>query len=115
MGAMQLAAFAFLAGVTVCGLAGSAMELVAGRRLTFAEPYMARAHFLRSLAVTLFAGPFMLVNDALAAHRGRCVSTLALLSCMCTALVWTFAMGIVAVGVASWAAGLLSSIANSPA
>jgi hypothetical protein len=70
------------------------------------------AHVLRSLAATASAGPFMLVNDALAAHRQHRVSALALASCFCTALFWTLALGIVLIGIASWAKGLLVSTAQ---
>ncbi len=71
MGLLELVLFAFAVGLTACGLAGSAMELVAGRRLAFAEPYVSPAHVLRSLAATACAGPFMLANDALDARRAR--------------------------------------------
>ena len=94
MGSLMLIAFAFLVGMTACGLAGSLMELATGRRLAFAEPYVSPAHVLRSLAATAFAGPFMLFNDALAARREGRLSTLALVSCACTGLAWALALGV---------------------
>jgi hypothetical protein len=87
-------AFAFLTGLTACGLVGTTMELACGRRLAFAEPYIAPGHVARSLAAAAFAGPFMLVNDALAARRERRISRLALLSCLCTSVLWALALGV---------------------
>ncbi|MGT2468856.1 DUF6949 family protein [Mesorhizobium atlanticum] len=62
------------------------MELLSGRRLAFAEPYVSPVHVLRSLAATACAGPFMLTNEALAARREGRIGTMALLSCCCTAI-----------------------------
>jgi hypothetical protein len=107
MNAVVLAVYAFAVGLTACGLAGSAMELISGRRLAFAEPYVSPAHILRSLAATACAGPFMLTNDALAARREGRISTAALLSCGCTAIAWALALGVVLIAIASWAIGLL--------
>ena len=109
MGAVELTLFAFAVGLTACGLAGSAMELIAGRRLAFIEPYVSPAHILRSLAATACAGPFMLVNDALEAHRQKRISMLALISCGCTAIAWSLALGVVLIAIASWAGALLGS------
>jgi len=100
-------AFALLCGLTICGLAGSVLELAWGARLTFADPFVSPRHLLRSVAVTMLAGPFMLANDALTARREHRISQLALLSCACSACVWAFAAGIVVLDLASRAAGLL--------
>ncbi|MES0131075.1 hypothetical protein [Mesorhizobium sp. M0029] len=81
------------------------MELAAGRRLAFAEPYVSPAYILRSLATTACAGPFMLANDALdaldARREGR-ISTLMLMSCGCTVIAWALVLGIVLIAIASW-------------
>lgn len=114
MTALQLGAFAFLVGLTLCGLAGSVMELVSGRRLAFAAPYVTPAHVVRSLAMTVAVGPFMLVNDALDAHREERLSTAGLGSCMFTAVIWLMALGVVTITVASVAASLLSLPVNLP-
>lgn len=114
MTALQLGAFAFLVGLTLCGLAGSIMELVSGRRLAFAAPYVTPAHVARSLAMTVAAGPFMLVNDALDAHREQRLSTAGLGSCMCTAVIWLMALGVVTITVASVVDSLLSLPVNLP-
>ena len=87
--------FAFLAGLMTCGLASTVMELACRRRLAFVEPYMSADHILRSLVAAALAGPFMLLNDALAARRERRISSLALLSCMGTAMLWALALGVV--------------------
>jgi uncharacterized protein DUF6949 len=109
MGPLELTVFAFVVGLTACGLAGSTMELVSGRKVAFSEPYVSPSHLLRSLLATACAGPFMLVNDALDARRERRISTLALMSCGCTAIAWSLALGIVVLAIASWTIGLLGS------
>ena len=109
MSSLALTVFAFVVGLTACGLAGSMMELVSGRKVAFTEPYVSPSHLLRSLLATACAGPFMLVNDALDARRERRISTLALMSCGCTAIAWALALGVVMLAIASWAIGLLGS------
>ncbi|TJV45186.1 MAG: hypothetical protein E5Y02_05515 [Mesorhizobium sp.] len=101
--------FAFVVGLTVCGVIGSTMELVSGRKVAFAEPYVSPSHVLRSLAATAGAGPFMLINDALDARRQNRISTVALLSCGCTAIAWSLALGIVVLAIASGTIRLLGS------
>jgi hypothetical protein len=109
MGTLELTVFAFVVGMTACGLAGSMMELVSGRKVAFTEPYVSPSHLLRSLLATACAGPFMLVNDAVDARRERRISTLALMSCGCTAIAWSLALGVVVLAIASWTIGLLGS------
>ncbi|RUW61448.1 hypothetical protein [Mesorhizobium sp. M7A.F.Ca.US.008.03.1.1] len=109
MGPLELTLFAFAVGLTACGLAGSAMELVSGRKVAFTEPYVSPSHVLRSLLATACAGPFMLVNDAIDARRQHRISTLALMSCGCTAIAWTLALGVVVLAIASWTLRLLGS------
>ena len=110
MGPVELWLFAFAVGLTASGMAGSTMELACGRRLAFAEPYVSPSHVLRSLAATACAGPFMLANDALDARRQGRITTLALISCGCTAIGWALALGIVLLAIASWATGLLEAV-----
>ncbi|WP_032901397.1 DUF6949 family protein [Mesorhizobium ciceri] len=109
MGPLELTLFAFVVGLTACGLAGSAMELASGRKVAFTEPYVSPSHVLRSLLATACAGPFMLVNDAIDARRQRRISRLALMSCGCTAIAWTLALGVVVLAIASWTVRLLGS------
>ncbi|MBZ9676905.1 DUF6949 family protein [Mesorhizobium sp. ES1-1] len=99
--------FAFVVGLTACGLLGSMMESISGRKLAFAEPYLSPSHVLRSLAAAACAGPFMLFNDALDARRDGRISLLMLMSCACTAIAWTLALGVVVLAIASWAVRLL--------
>jgi hypothetical protein len=106
MGPVELTAFEFLTGLTVCGLVGSLMELAARSRLSFAEPFISRRHVVRTVVSTVFAGPLMLANDALAAWRGGRISTLALWSCAATAGLWALASGVVILDLASRAAKL---------
>jgi hypothetical protein len=109
MAPIELVVFAFAVGLTACGLAGSAMELISGRRLAFIEPYVSPAHILRSLAATACAGPFMLANDALDARREGRISMLMLISCGCTVIAWALALGVVLIAIASWANSFLVS------
>lgn len=109
MGSLEITLFAFVVGLTVCGLAGSTMELVSGRRVAFAEPYVSPSHVLRSLLATACAGPFMLINDALDARRAGRISAVMLVSCGCTAVAWALALGTVMLAIASWTAALLGS------
>lgn len=62
-------AFVLLVGVTLCGIFGSALELAAGARLSFAAPFFDRRHSLRFVLAVITAGPFMLCNDAADAWR----------------------------------------------
>ncbi|MBN9244517.1 MAG: hypothetical protein J0I98_17160 [Mesorhizobium sp.] len=94
MDLVSLIAFAFPVGLTACGLVGTAMEMAGGRRLAFVEPYVSPRHVLRSLAAVAVGGPFMLMNDALAARRARRISLGLLVSCGCTALAWALALGV---------------------
>ncbi|MEQ1954364.1 DUF6949 family protein [Mesorhizobium yinganensis] len=107
MGGIMEMAFALMAGVTVSGIAGSLMELATGRTLSFSEPYVSPRRILRSIVSAVCAGPMMLANDALFARRQKAISGLYLGFCVCTALVWAIALGIVAIGLAARLAGLL--------
>lgn len=100
-------AYALAAGLTFCGLAGAVMELAAGRRLCFGPPFVAMGRFGRSFALMLAAGPFMLVNEAVAACRARRIDRLALGLCAAAAAIWATATGIVVVEVALLGAALL--------
>ena len=110
MSPAELVVFAFAVGLTACGLAGSAMELISGRRLAFVEPFVSPAHILRSLAATACGGPFMLANDALDARREGRISILMLMSCGCTVIAWALALGVVLITIASWADSFLISV-----
>ncbi|PTE12084.1 DUF6949 family protein [Mesorhizobium helmanticense] len=109
MGPVEHTLFAFMSGLTACGLVGAAMELMSGRRLAFAEPYVSPKHMLRTLLATACAGPLMFINDALDSWREGHISTLVLISCGCTATIWALALGIALIDIASRADALLVS------
>lgn len=107
MHALALFAYALAAGLTLAGLAGSAIEIAHGRRLDFRPPFVMPGRIGRSLATTVAAGPFMLANEALAAHRAGAIATPALALCALAAALWSTATGIVVVELALLAASLL--------
>ena len=107
MGVVPEIAFALMAGVTVSGILGSLMELTTGWMLSFSEPYFSSRRILRSIVSAACAGPMMLANDAIVARRQGAISVLYLGFCVCTALVWATALGIVAIGLAGRLPGLL--------
>lgn len=98
-------AFALAVGLTIAGFAGSVMEIAAGARLRLAPPFIDRRRIVLSLAASFAAGPFMLVNDALAARRACRIGGPALAVCVVIALGWTLATGIVATELAILASG----------
>ncbi len=104
MGPVSATAFAFLAGLTVCGLAGSFMELATGRLLSLAAPFISPGHVVRSTCSTAIAGPFMLLNDALAWRRADRISTPLLCALAGLAGIWLLATGVVTLALASFAA-----------
>lgn len=98
MDGVAVAAFAFLAGLTVCGLSGSVMEIIAGRRLSLREPFVSAAEICRSLVLVLLAGPFMTVNEALVAVAERRIGPLAFAGVISFCLAWLAATGIFVIG-----------------
>jgi hypothetical protein len=97
-----------MAGLTVAGLVGATVELMAGRSLSFVEPFVSRGHVLRSLLVAAAVGPFMLCNDAVAASRAGQISNAVFATCIAIALAWVMAAGVAVVGLAVQVAALLS-------
>ncbi len=100
MGPVELLAFALFTGITLSGIAGSVLEMIAESPLSFAEPFVSRRHIGWSMTATVLAGPMMLANDAMNARRSGAISLAMLGSCAGTALVWALAMGIVALELA---------------
>ncbi len=88
-------AFAFAVGLTINGFLGAIMEIAFGTRLRLAPPYIAPDHLVLSLAASLAAGPFMLVNHALGEPTGRRLRPVALAACLAVAFAWTLATGII--------------------
>lgn len=93
----EIAAFAlaFLTGLTVAGLSGSAMELACGQRLSLSAPFVTHRRIVRSLAASAAAGPLMLANEALDAfHAGR-IGRAGFGASLVASGVWMLATGIV--------------------
>ena len=86
--------FAFMVGLTVCGLSGTLMEIASGTRLRMAEPFVSGRRPGLSLLASMAAGPFMLLNDAVAAQREGRIGPRGLAAAFATASVWTLSMGI---------------------
>ena len=107
MDGLQLALFAFLAGLTFAGLAGSTLELLFRRPVTLGMPFVSQDRILRSLGFTLLAGPLMLVNEALAAWRIGRIGLPLLALCTGAACMWVCAAGILILELAFCLAGLL--------
>lgn len=107
MQSLALLAYALAVGLTLCGLAGTAIELAAGRRLGFRPPFVTPGRFGASLALTMAAGPFMLANEAIAAYRAGAIDWSALALCAVAAAIWATALGILTVELALLVSGLL--------
>ena len=104
---LALVAYALAAGLTLCGLVGTLAEISSGRRLGFRPPFVVKEHFARSLALTVGAGPFMLVNEALAARRAGLINASVLTMWSALSVVWAMAAGVLIVELALIAATLL--------
>jgi hypothetical protein len=87
-------AFAFLVGLTLCGIAGSLLELSAGEKLSFAAPFFRRLHWLSFVLAVITAGPFMLLNDAVDARKAGTLTATGLIGCGLTVTIWATAIGI---------------------
>mgnify|MGYP001026902260 CR=1 FL=1 len=99
--------YALAAGLTLAGLAGSAIEMAAGRRLCFRPPFVTRRRFGLSLLLTMATGPFMLANEALAARRCGAIDRAPFGLCILVAAIWSIATGILMVELALMASALL--------
>lgn len=100
MGHLEALLYAFLTGLTVTGLAASAIEFATSRAVSFREPFVTPRRILRSVAATVAAGPYMLLNDAMSARRHGRVSLLAVVSCALTSALWVLAAGVAVVTLA---------------
>jgi hypothetical protein len=107
MGPVELTLFALALGLTACGLAGSAMELISGRRLAFVEPYVACA-YIALAGCDRMRRPFMFVNAPGRLAGGSYLDSGAD-SCGCTAMSWSLGAGVVLTAIASWVSALLMS------
>jgi hypothetical protein len=101
MDALALAAFAFLAGLTTSGLAGTAIEMFAGKRLSLGKPFVCDDNVSRSLVLVLLAGPYMVGNDAMRAYRQQRIGAGGLAGLLAVCGAWLFATGVLILGAAS--------------
>jgi hypothetical protein len=101
MDALALAAFVFLAGLTASGVAGTAIELIVGKRLCLGEPFVSEDSVSRSLVLVLLAGPYMLANDAIRANQERRIGIAGLAGIFAFCCAWLFATGVLILGVVS--------------
>ena len=92
------AAFATAAGLTFCGLLGSAIETMSGRRLMLGAPFVTTDNICRSLVLVLVAGPFMTLNEAVAAMREQRIGRLGFAGIVGFCLFWSGAMGVFVLG-----------------
>jgi hypothetical protein len=100
-------AYALAAGLTLAGLAGTMLEIVAGRRLGFRPPFVRQSHVGVSLALTVVAGSYMLLNEAISAWRARAIRPGMLAVCAAVAGLWALASGILLVELALLGSALL--------
>ena len=100
--------FAFVMGLTVSGVVASALGAASDQTAGFHAPFVQRRHLLRSLTVTMFAGPIMMINDAISAYAGRRIRPVTFAACLVFAGGWALALGILATELA-WRAGILLS------
>lgn len=96
--------FTFLAGVTVFGLLGSLLEILAHERLSFRPPFSSADHPTRSIFSPALAGPLMLMNDALSAKADKRISGVEFAACLLVSLLWTCAMGVAMLELAKYIA-----------
>ena len=98
MDGLALVAFVLAAGFTFCGLSGTAIEIIAGRRLSLSEPFVTSDNVCRSLVVVLLAGPFMTLNEAVAAARAERIGGAVFAAVLGFCLLWSAAMGVFVLG-----------------
>lgn len=99
-------AFAFALGLSVSGVAASALGAYANVRAGFHPPFVRRDNLALSLFVTAIAGPVMLFNDALHARNKAGLGLFALAACLLIACIWILSLGILITELA-WRAGIL--------
>jgi hypothetical protein len=94
MATIWMISLAFVTGLTVAGLSGSILEIACGARLRLGEPFLDRRRIALSMCASAAAGPFMLVNDALAAREERRIGGTALIASLVVAALWLLATGV---------------------
>jgi len=95
--ALAALAFVFAAGLTVCGIAGSLLQIATGTKLGFGPPFMRRERVAVSLATSVVAGPYMMLNDALMLRRVGRIGWRGVALFAALGTIWTMAVGVLAV------------------
>ncbi|WP_133122823.1 DUF6949 family protein [Zhengella mangrovi] len=101
MSSVQLILFAYLTGLTVTGCVAATAEALVSRPVTFLPPFVSTARLLRSMVFTAFAGPAMMLNDAMDARRDAAISRSALAGVFVVVNVWVVALGVVSLALLS--------------
>lgn len=94
MSLAQSVLFVFLAGLTLCGLSATVLELLTGARTSFAHPLLRRDRLAVSMIATAVAGPAMLINDALKARSFGRAGNRELLAAAAVSIVWLLSLGV---------------------
>jgi hypothetical protein len=98
MEGLAAVAFVLAAGLTFCGLSGTAIETIAGRRLSLREPFVCSNNVCRSLVLVLLAGPFMALNEAVAAVRDKRIDETLFVCIAGFCVFWLAAVGVFVLG-----------------
>jgi len=114
MDTLVLCAFVFLTGLTASGLAGTAIELIAGTRLSLGEPFVSERNISRSLVLVLLAGPYMVINETILAARERRIGAVGLAGVAMICGVWVCAAGVLILGAVSEFSVLSAAAAATP-
>ncbi|MFZ1680310.1 MAG: hypothetical protein WAT70_04765 [Rhizobiaceae bacterium] len=98
-------AYALAAGLAFGGMAATLIREFGGGEPRFRPPFADPAHVLRSLGITLAAGPYMLANEAIAARREGAISGLSFATALLLCAAWALAAGVVLVFLAETLTG----------
>lgn len=98
-------AYALAAGLAFGGMAATLIREFCGDEPRFQPPFADSAHVLRSLGITLAAGPYMLANEAIAARRAGSISGLSFATALLLCVAWALAAGVVLVFLAETLTG----------
>jgi hypothetical protein len=98
MEGLMTVACAVAAGLTFCGLLGSAIESMSGSRLSLGAPFVSSDNICRSLVLVLLAGPFMTLNEAVVAVREERIGQFGFAGVVGFCLAWAGAMGVFVLG-----------------
>ncbi len=104
--------FAFLCGLAIASACGYYAQWREGVPAGFRPPFVTRERMVRSIVLSVFAGPFLLTNELRAAWRMRDVSATWIVAGAGIASAWMLASGIVILGVSEQIAGALRAFSG---